>query len=223
MKKTVDNGCTENEAIAASAKVTELLHKHQLTLSDIKIAKSECIKKSYDSGLKTPQSTEWILGAINELCDTKGWLDGTGDTRLYVFFGLEHDVMVAHYICKLCDWAIVRAGEEFKEVEQYMKASPYERTKLKDHFKLAMAYRLAERIRELKKKQISKPKGRDLVVLKSALIEKEFKALSLNLKTSSRSGKYLDPVAAAAGYSAAENVSLNPGVTRGGSHNQIGE
>jgi len=33
--KTIDNGCTEEEALSAAAKVAELLDRHDLSLTDV--------------------------------------------------------------------------------------------------------------------------------------------------------------------------------------------
>jgi hypothetical protein len=35
--KTIDNGCTEDEALSAAAKVAELLDRYDLSLSDVDI------------------------------------------------------------------------------------------------------------------------------------------------------------------------------------------
>ena len=38
--KTIDNGCTEDEALSAAAKVAELLDRYDLSLTDIDIRAS---------------------------------------------------------------------------------------------------------------------------------------------------------------------------------------
>ena len=40
--KTMANGCTEDEALAAAAKVAELLDRHDLSLSDLEIRQELC-------------------------------------------------------------------------------------------------------------------------------------------------------------------------------------
>ena len=35
--KTIENGCTEDEALSAAAKVAELLDRHDLSLSDVEL------------------------------------------------------------------------------------------------------------------------------------------------------------------------------------------
>ena len=44
--KTIDNGCTEDEALAAAAKVAELLDRHDLSLTDIEIRETPCAGSS---------------------------------------------------------------------------------------------------------------------------------------------------------------------------------
>ena len=40
--KTIDNGCTEDEALTAAAKVAELLDRYDLSLSDVELRAEPC-------------------------------------------------------------------------------------------------------------------------------------------------------------------------------------
>ncbi len=40
--KTIGNGCTEDEALSAAAKVAELLDRYDLSLSDIEMREAPC-------------------------------------------------------------------------------------------------------------------------------------------------------------------------------------
>src|SRR6478736_6180078 len=46
--KTTDNGCTEAEALSAAAKVAELLDRHDLSLTDFEIRRSQCEQRGYE-------------------------------------------------------------------------------------------------------------------------------------------------------------------------------
>ena len=45
--KTMDNGCTEAEALLAAAKVAELLDRYDLSLTDVEIRNGECEQRHY--------------------------------------------------------------------------------------------------------------------------------------------------------------------------------
>ena len=44
--KTIDNGCTEDEALSAAAKVAELLDRYNLPLTDVEIREAPCERAS---------------------------------------------------------------------------------------------------------------------------------------------------------------------------------
>ena len=48
--KTIDNGCTEDEALSAAAKVAELLDRHDLSLSDIELREERCERAEFATG-----------------------------------------------------------------------------------------------------------------------------------------------------------------------------
>lgn len=218
MAKTTQNGCTEEEALAASQKVQEMLHKYQLDMSDLKIKESKCRQGTYEAEQKSDPMVMFCLTAIAYFTDTKVWKswDDHG-FRTYEFFGLDHDVMIAEYITKICDWAIIFGGEEFKETDQWRTASKSKRGALKKDYQYGMATRLAQRLRKMKDDQRFADKqttGRDLVVVKNAVVEDEFSKLGLNLRRTHSRGRKVDPFAYAAGKVAGDKVALNPGVTK---------
>lgn len=227
MAKTTEAGCTEEEALAASQKVQELLHTYQLDLSDLKLQESECIQATYETQQKSDPMVLHCVTAIAFFTDTKVWKNrdkyGFGT---YEFFGLEHDVMIAEYITKICDWAIIWGGEDFKKTPAWTDATKSRRTRLKQDYQYGMSCRLAERLREMKEKQMfddKKTTGRDLVVVKSAIVESEFDKLGLSLRSAKRSrARNVDPAAFAAGQNAGDKIALNPGVNKD-QRQQIGD
>lgn len=218
MSKTLEAGCTEQEALAASQKVQELLHKHQLSMSDIRLRDEKCVQDGYDLGMKSDQPIQYVLSAIAYFTDTKVWRSTLRDgTISYRFFGLEHDVLIAKYITKICDKAIIFGGEDFRRSEQFQNAYAGERPKLRQSFQVGMASRLSTRIRKMKDEQRSEDKvssGRDLVVVKNAIVEDEWAKTGIDLKSRKASrGPSLNSKAYGAGVTAADKVALNPGVT----------
>jgi Protein of unknown function (DUF2786) len=52
--KTMDNGCTQAEALLAAAKVAELLDRYNLSLTDVEIRDAECEQREYETYRKKP-------------------------------------------------------------------------------------------------------------------------------------------------------------------------
>ncbi len=231
MAKTIDNGCTEEEALAASAKVQQMLHDYQLDLSDLEIAESTCVEGNYDTELKSKQPVMGVISAIGYFTDTKCWYtanDSIYGHIEYKFFGLEHDVMIAEYITKVCDWAIIWGGEDYKSTRAYTDATKSRRPMLKKSFQLGMAARLAQRLRDMKDDQQRKDaetNGRDLVVVKMAVVDADWAKRGINL-TSGRSNnsRHVNAGAYAAGQAEGDKIALNPGVGAGaGPSGEIGQ
>ena len=113
--KTIANGCTEDEALSAAAKVAELLDRHDLSLSDVELRASPCERRVFETHRKKRIPLEDCIGAIAHFCDCRVWREknAAGESS-YVFFGLGADVEVAHYLAELIDGA-VRAGRSALE------------------------------------------------------------------------------------------------------------
>jgi hypothetical protein len=218
MAKTSENGCSEEEAMAASEKVQALLHKYQLTLSDIELQDSVCITSAYDVGQKSDAMVSLVLTAIGEFTDCKVWREHDLEGYIsYKFFGLEHDVLIAEYITKICDWAIVYGAEDFKDDPMYQMADKRRRPKMKKSFQQGMATRLSQRILKMKidqRKADIETTGRDLVVVKGAVVQSEWEKQGIVLSRGRRTrSKTVDPYAYGSGKTAADKVQLNEGVS----------
>lgn len=116
-EKTTANGCTEDEAIAAANKATEILSKHGLTEADL----AEDFETSW-RGISRRSPLENIWFATAKFADCKGWY--TRDMRgslAITFFGRASDVLVAEYVHDVLAAATKRATREFRASELYQK------------------------------------------------------------------------------------------------------
>src|SRR5579863_746686 len=93
--KTIDNGCTEAEALAAAAKVAELLDRYDLSLSDVEIRAAPCERRSYETRAKKRIPLDECISAIAAFCDCRVWREkNSAGEGSYVFFGLRADIEV---------------------------------------------------------------------------------------------------------------------------------
>ncbi len=62
--KTIDIGCTEEEALSAAAKVAELLDRHDLSLTGVEIHEAPCERREYETHRKKRIPLDDCIGAV---------------------------------------------------------------------------------------------------------------------------------------------------------------
>lgn len=223
MEKTVANGCTEAEATAAAQAASNLLNKYQMSLTDIKIKGEECVDFSVNTGVKDGGPMNMVCVAIAYFTDTKVrvmYKSGPLQTAKHHFFGLETDTIVAGYIYDIIFRAMLYGWEDYRVgCEGYTQLPGSEKGRIKVGYQRGFASRISQKLREMKDAQRSdniQSSGRDLVVVKGALVEEEYAKLGLKLKAAKPDKRKIDTNAYWAGADAADKVALNPGVNAEG-------
>jgi hypothetical protein len=211
--KTIDNGCTEGEALAAAAKVAELLDRHDLSLSDVEIREAPCERREYETHRKKRIPLDDCIGAIAAFCDCRVWREKNpaGEGR-YVFFGLRSDVEVAHYLTELVDTAVRSELGRYKTGADYQRFRHQERHLANASFALGMVASIADKLMAMKagRDEVINGTGRGLVVLKAAVVDTELEKLDLKLRTVSRASRMVSPMAYEAGGEAGASFAIKP-------------
>jgi Protein of unknown function (DUF2786) len=210
--KTIANGCTEEEALAAAAKVAELLDRHDLSISDLEIREEQCVQEAIATQRKQRQPISACVPAIAVYCDCKVWQekDETGRIR-YVFFGLRPSIEMAHYVYDVIAAAMQQAWLHYQRNKRFIRYGQDE----KGSFLFGMAVSIADKLSAMKSARDEANRvssGRDLVVIRHAIVEAEFAKLDVNLRRSRASGKKVATGAFEAGHSAGQALTLNPGL-----------
>ena len=212
--KTVANGCTEDEALAAAAKVAELLDRHDLSLSDLEIRQELCEQSAIVTHRKRRQPISVCVPAIAEYCDCKVWQEKDLDGRIhYVFFGLKPSLEMAHYVYDVIAIAMQTAWERHARSQRFIRYGQDE----KGSFLFGMAVSVAERLTVMKEERDEanrRSNWRDLVVVRHAVVDAEFAKLDLHLRKGRASGKRVAAGAFEAGHAAGQTVTIHPGVGR---------
>src|SRR4029079_19583054 len=145
--KTIDNGCTEDEALSAAAKVAELLDRYDLSLTDIDIRKAPCERRAYETFRKKRIPLDDCIGAVANFCDCRVWREKnqTGENR-YVFFGLRSDIEVAHYLTELIDTAVRFELGRYKTTSEYRGFRHNVRHLANSSFALGMVASIADKL-----------------------------------------------------------------------------
>lgn len=228
LSKTVENGCSEAEAMAAAVKAGELMDFYNLQITDIDIRETKCKHLKIELATVIGGKLDGCITAIGRFCDSKTWfsrgykLYGGAVQRggIYNFFGLEQDVEMAEYIYKLLEHAIERELKVFKKTDAYKNA--HRKKAATKSFCSAFSSRIYWRLLEMKKErdaeldrksQEMERTGRAVLVIKQDYIEDEFDR-ELGIKLSSRkvSRRSFNAAASSAGAAAADKVNINKGI-----------
>ena len=214
--KTIENGCTEGEALSAAAKVAELLDRYDLSLTDVEIREAPCEERVYETHLKKRIPLDECVGAIAAFCDCRVWREknAAGEAR-FVFFGLRSDVEVAHYLAELIDGAVRAELGRYKVSADYKRFRHQDRHLANASFTLGMCASIADRLTTMKAERdgVIQSSGRGLMVLKAAVVDTELEKLGLKLRTVQEGpGRMISPMAYDAGGVAGVAVALNPGI-----------
>ena len=213
--KTIENGCTEDEALSAAAKVAELLDRYDLSLTDVEIRKAPCERREYETYRKKRIPLDDCIGAVANFCDCRVWREKNqaGETR-YVFFGLRSDIEVAHYLTELIDTAVRSELGRYKTTPEYRRFRHKQRHIANASFALGMVASIADKLTVMKagRDEANHGTGRDLVVLKAAVVDAELEKLDLNLRAVRRPSRMVSTSAYEAGSAAGASLPINPGI-----------
>src|SRR5258707_8001151 len=203
--KTIDNGCTEEEALSAASKVAELLDRYDLSLTDIEMREASCERLEYETWRKKRIPIDGCIGAVAHFCDCRVWREKTrrGEAR-YVFFGLRSDIAVALYLTELIDTAVRCELGRYKTSRDYGRFRHKERPLANASFALGMVASIADKLTAMKagRDEANSSNGRDLVVLKTAIVDSELEKLDLNLRRPRSGRRMVSMTAYEAGSSA---------------------
>jgi hypothetical protein len=195
--------------------VAELLDRYDLSLTDVEIRAAPCGRRIYETRSRKRVPLDECVGAIAEFCDCRVWRekDGAGDLR-YVFFGLPSDVEVAHYLTELVDLAVRTELGRYKTSPEYRQFRHQERHLANASFALGMVGSIADKLAAMKaeRDQVKNSTGRGLVVLKTAVVDRELQKLDLELRAVDRPGRMIAPEAYDAGGAVGASLSLNSAI-----------
>jgi hypothetical protein len=216
--KTVENGCTEQEAMAAAAKVAELLDQYDLSLTDVEIRREICERAEYETWRKKSIPLDGCIPAIADFADCRVWQERNpfGECR-YVFFGRQADVTVAHYLCDLIDRSMMIELARFKVTPGYLRYRPADRRTVSNSFLHGMASSVATKLRTMKaqRDEVHRATGRDLVLVKAAIVDQELAKLGISFTKRRTGRRTIAKDAFASGRIAGKKVAINPGIGSG--------
>jgi len=217
-ERTVQNGCTEAEAMTAATLLTKLLDKYNFSQSDLEMPLEAISEEAYYSPRKELGQEFYMMHGIQVYCDIKVWqrkefVPGKRVLQpVIVLFGRESDVLVARYLIDLVRTAMNSEWKRWDRETVRVKRSSDRRL-----FERGMCMRISQRLVAMKGARnaeidtASGKTGQDLVVVKNAVVTEAFAKKGLKLRQVA--GKGTSNVNALGhGIQAGDRVALNPGI-----------
>ncbi len=205
LSKTVENGCTEEEALAALAKARAWIDAFEITDSELSLTKEEkAVFRREPPGTRDPHSIKrWLASAVAQFTDCKAWRDR--DTAL-VFCGLRPDAQFASWLLDHLAAFVLR------ELAQFLieaDAGLSNRRRAINSFVIGCTGRISKRLRELC--ATSAPvtsNAKALVVVKGQAVAAKMAEAGIHLGKSRSSRRSVDAGSFAAGQAAGERASF---------------
>ncbi|WP_426954374.1 DUF7168 domain-containing protein [Muricoccus radiodurans] len=209
-EKTVSNGCTEAEALAAAEMVGRLLERYALSMEEVDLRAEPCVQVEVPLPGRQRRPIDGCVPAIARFCDCKVWLARDEDRSRYVFFGFEADTTMAVYLFSIIDRGIRQEGSDFRSRHPSLRGVQLRQATTS--FAHGMSMRVAERLEALHASRESevaaqRTTGTALIVLKHSVVEDAFRASKVRLVAQRGAGIRLDG-AYRQGYEAGERVNL---------------
>jgi len=223
--KTVENGCTEAEALSAMEMVGKLLNQYNLSMTQVELEAEEYTLHKTDTGRKQRHVVYFCLNAIAQFTGTKIWFNRSSKSLGYSFFGQESDVLMAKYLYELVITAIDSETARFKKSIVWIESN--NRKGASTSFQMGMVTRISQRLKQMAQEnsnELNKARGNNsLVVLKNQLVENAYnKQVGIKLRNSSATSRTTDGHAYHAGKAAGDKVNLNRPVNNGAGMAAIG-
>jgi len=185
--KTVEQGCTEQEALAAAEKVAELLDRYGLSLSELDLQQQACEGVSVDTERKRVGPVDDCVPGIAAFFDCRVWGEKTASGTLrHVFFGLPADVAAAGYLYELVERAFETETARFRTSETYTAVDTRMRRTATNSFQIGLARGITAKLRALREARevtLRGTSGRDLVLAKAGVVDEELAKLGLQFRS----------------------------------------
>lgn len=214
LNKTVDNGCTEEEALAALDKARAMMDAYEVTEDELKLTREEkAVLRSEPEGTRDPHGIKSLLAiSVAEFADCRVWKGTHG----LVFCGLQADAQMATWLLDTLA-AFVQA-----ELARHLMGSIAprgERRFIINGFVGGCAKRISERLRDLvaNSRKVEASNSRALVVVKGAAVAAKMAEIGIKLGKPRRSGRKINSESYAAGRAAGDRASFGRPIGGSGS------
>jgi hypothetical protein len=183
-EKTVSNGCTEAEAMAAAEMVGRLLERYALSMEEIDVREQRCVQVEVPIGGKRRRPIDACVTAIARFCDCKVWVSRDTMVPSYVFFGFDADTAMASYLFNVIDRAMATALATFRTAQPSLRGAGLRGASRS--FQQGMAVRVADRLEAMHRERDTKvaaqrSTGTALILIKQQVVDDAFRETEIRL------------------------------------------
>ena len=218
-EKTVSNGCTEAEAMAAAEMVGRLLERYALSMEEIDVREERCVQIEVPIGGKQRRPIDGCVTAVARFCDCKVWIARDAIMPSYVFFGFDADTALAGYLFNVIDRAMATALIAFRVTHPRLIGVGLRRASRS--FQQGMAARVADRLAEMHRERdaniaAQRSTGTALILVKHQVVEDAFRETEIRLVAAAGLSRARLNGAFRHGLAAGDRVNLNRPVGHAG-------
>lgn len=216
MSKTVENGCTEAEAMAALSMAQAMMDAYEVTEDEVNQTKQESAEVGQTKDMRDPHNIKNHMGmAISEFTNTKIWTSNNKKTLNYC--GLISDVDFALWLTEHLTLFVQRELKNYIWAGGYTSLEPSSKRRVINGFVYGCTIRINQRLRELvaQGKVNASTNANALVVVKNELINRKMQELDMNLRMPRNRGSYYEPDGYAAGKAAGDKANFGRPVESG--------
>jgi hypothetical protein len=180
LAKTVENGCTEAEMMAALSRAQALQDTYVVTAEELQLAKDEAaVLGDSMPDPNDPHNIRWHLAwVVEKFCGCKGWAERLTKHQHIRFCGAPADVELAVW---MLDHLTNFISDQLVRHLMISIAPRKERRRVIKEFIIGCVDRIGERVNDLAKQSEAArtSNGRELVLIKDAAIDAKIKELGL--------------------------------------------
>ena len=199
LSKTMENGCTEGEAMAALAKARELMATYEIDEKELQNVTEKA--QIHKTAVSDPYEIKRNLSVnVGKFTSCKAFRD---KEDVINFAGKESDIIFATWLLDTLQRFVMRALRNYQK-EKIIKGAFHSNNLTSVSFVLGCASRINEKLKELA--PIDWAKTQDLIV----------KELNMNLTKSRRSERNVDEKSVKAGMEAGKYARFDRPVEHGG-------
>lgn len=214
LAKTIENGCTEAEAMTALEMARAMMDAYEVTEEDLAQTKTESAVKYNTREMRDPHNIKLRMAmSISKFTNTKCYASNNKKTVNYV--GMKGDVDFAIWLLETLTAFVQKELKNYIWSNGYTRLRPSEKRYVINGFVAGCCNRINERIRAMIKKDIS-INSNALIVVKDELINRKMQELGLTLRIQRNRGSYQDYNASKHGREAGERASFGRPVETGG-------
>lgn len=205
LSKTMENGCTEEEAMSALAKARELMATYEIDETEIAAFDREEVK-IHRSIIDDPYEIKKNLRtSVGQFTRCRAYDSSAKGHYGASFIGLESDVIFAKWLLETLQHFVMRALRDFQK--QNAKEGAGNNNLKSASFVVGCVARIAEKLKLLTPVEWN---------VNKAVIEAKMAEKGITLYKSAKDNRPIDGNSAAAGYKAGNSATFNRPVSAGG-------